>query len=204
MSGTTISEELIHKCIDFHGHWCPGLATGIRAAEYALKEFGSCEDEEIVAIAETDFCGVDAVQFLTGCTLGKGNLLIRNVGKMAFSFYRRRDGKAKRIVRRTIKDGSESGEYRELQKKSSRGTLSDDELDRYYELRDEQSGIILGMDLDELFDVKEVQIPMPDYAPMKKSVRCEDCGEMVMETKARLSGGRVLCIPCFERNNPRF
>ena len=29
---------------------------------------------------------VDAVQVLTGCTFGKGNLIYRPTGKMAFSF----------------------------------------------------------------------------------------------------------------------
>ncbi len=38
-------------------------------------------------------CGVDAIQVLTGCTYGKGNLIHRDLGKMAFSFYRRTDGK---------------------------------------------------------------------------------------------------------------
>jgi formylmethanofuran dehydrogenase subunit E len=66
----------------------------------ALREVGSSEDEEIVAVAECDNCSVDAVQFLTGCTIGKGNLRIENLGKTAFRLYRRRDGKAVRIVRK--------------------------------------------------------------------------------------------------------
>ncbi len=203
MSEPIITEALIHKCIDFHGHWCPGLATGIRAAEYALQEFGHSSDEEIVTVAETDFCGVDAIQFLTGCTLGKGNLVIREFGKVAFSFYRRSDGKAQRIVLRPAEE-TDREEYRDLQKKSNEGSLSEDEWTRFLELRDEHSGMILGTDLEDLFEVKEVQFPVPEYAPMKKSVLCEDCGEMVMETKARFSGGRVLCITCFDKLNPRF
>ena len=67
-----LSPELIQKTTDFHGHWCPGLALGIRAAEWALNELGKAGDEEIVALVETDMCGVDAIQFLTGCTFGKG------------------------------------------------------------------------------------------------------------------------------------
>lgn len=203
MSETMIKEELIHECIDFHGHWCPGLATGIRAAEYALNEFGHSSDEELVTVAETDFCGVDAIQFLTGCTIGKGNLVVRNTGKVAFSFYRRSDGKAKRIVLRPADDTGRE-EYRELQKKSNEGAMSEDEWSRFLELRDEHSGMILGADLEDLFEVREVQFPAPEYAPMKKSVICEECGEAVMETKARLSGGRVLCMSCFEKENPRF
>ncbi len=90
----SISKELIDKTIAFHGHSCPGLAIGIRAAELALKEIGKAPDEETVAVVETDMCGVDAIQYLTGCTYGKGNLIHKDYGKNAFTFYRRRDNKA--------------------------------------------------------------------------------------------------------------
>ena len=85
----------------FHGHMCPGLAVGIRAAELALAEAGAhSADEEIIAIVETDMCGVDAIQYFTGCTFGKGNLIHLDYGKNAFTFIRRSDGKAIRIVAR--------------------------------------------------------------------------------------------------------
>ncbi|MGD8916559.1 MAG: FmdE family protein, partial [Syntrophobacterales bacterium] len=68
-----INEEMVEKTVAFHGHMCPGLAVGIRAAEVALREIGPhAQDEEVVAVVETDMCGVDAIQFLTGCTFGKG------------------------------------------------------------------------------------------------------------------------------------
>lgn len=70
----------------FHGHRCPGLATGIRVAEVALREIGPHSiDEEVVAIVETDNCAVDAIQYLTGCTFGKGNLIHRDYGKNVFT-----------------------------------------------------------------------------------------------------------------------
>ena len=96
----TIDPVLVKQATDFHGHWCPGLAIGIRAAEWALKELGKAPDEGIVAVVETDMCGVDAIQSLTGCTFGKGNLVHKDYGKSAFTFYRRQDGKAARLVAR--------------------------------------------------------------------------------------------------------
>ena len=45
-------------------------------------------------------CAVDAIQFLTGCTFGKGNLIHRDWGKNAYAFWRRSDGRALRIVGR--------------------------------------------------------------------------------------------------------
>lgn len=80
-----------------------GLAVGFRAVLYAWELFESdstSEDEEIVCIAETDACGVDAIQALLSCTVGKGNLIFNLQGKNAFSFYRRSDGKSFRLVLR--------------------------------------------------------------------------------------------------------
>lgn len=67
----------------FLGHTCPGLAHGYRASMAAMA-----------ALA----CGVDAVQSMTGCTIGKGNLVLLNYGKPGHTFYSRRRGSAVRIV----------------------------------------------------------------------------------------------------------
>ena len=203
MPGTEIPEEKIRETIAFHGHWCPGLATGIRVAELALREVGRACDEDIVAVAESDTCAVDAVQVLTGCTVGKGNLVLLGIGKMGFSFYRRSDGKAVRIVARPPEPGSAPDEYRVLQAKSNDGTLTETEAARFEALRQARGRRILEADLDELFEVKAPVRPAPAHAPMKRSLSCEGCGESVMETKARLSDGRVLCPDCFDREVPR-
>ncbi len=84
-----IDEETLTGAVHFHGHLCPGLALGIRATEIALEVIGPhAVDEEVVAIVETDMCGVDGIQFLTGCTFGKGNMIHRDYGKNAYTFVR--------------------------------------------------------------------------------------------------------------------
>jgi hypothetical protein len=58
-------ENLWEEAVRFHGHSCPGLAIGVRVALDYAAEFGLCartEDEELVAIVETDACGVDGLQ----------------------------------------------------------------------------------------------------------------------------------------------
>ena len=49
------------KCIEFHGHTCPGLAIGFQAARTLMERLGvkKAPDEELVAIVETDACGAD-------------------------------------------------------------------------------------------------------------------------------------------------
>jgi formylmethanofuran dehydrogenase subunit E len=93
---------LLAQVIAFHGHYCPGVTIGYRAALIAMRELGveRAQDEELVAICETDACGVDAVQVITGCTLGKGNLILRDWGKQVFTFGRRSDGKMLRVALR--------------------------------------------------------------------------------------------------------
>ena len=70
------------EIISFHGHECPGLAIGYRMATAAMEKLSvlRAEDEEIVAIVENDACGVDALQCVTGCTFGKGNLIFHDYG----------------------------------------------------------------------------------------------------------------------------
>ena len=77
------------EAVQFHGHSCPGLAMGFRMTKAALDHFSSerSVDEEMVAIVENDACGTDAVQFLSGCTFGKGNLIFKDYGKMVYTFY---------------------------------------------------------------------------------------------------------------------
>ncbi|MFO8088731.1 MAG: FmdE family protein [Desulfatiglandaceae bacterium] len=199
-----LSEELIRQTIAFHGHWCPGLATGIRAAEWVLIELGKSSDEEIVAIVETDMCAVDAIQFLTGCTFGKGNLIHRDFGKTAFSFYRRRDGKSARLVGRDEVRNEFKPLLDPLYRKMQEHGLTDEEALQLKETKNKVINKIMSCPIEKLFDVKETLLPLPQKARIAKSLLCERCGESVMETRTRRFQGRTLCIPCFEQLESRF
>jgi formylmethanofuran dehydrogenase subunit E len=203
MGGTTPTQEQIQRAVDFHGHWCPGLAIGIRAGELALQEFGPAGDEEVVAAVETDMCGVDAIQVLTGCTFGKGNLLHRDHGKMAFTFYRRRDGKALRFYFTGEGLGAPSEEMTTLNRKRSMDTLGPEEARRLEALRAEWSERIMGANPSDLFRVQPVAGPAPQRARLMASLGCEACGEKTMESRTRRFDGRILCVPCFERLDRR-
>lgn len=200
----SIRDVLIEKVIEFHGHWCPGLAMGIRASELALKEIGKAGDEDIVAVVETDMCGVDAIQFLTGCTFGKGNLIHLDYGKNAFSFFRRVDGKAIRIVTRKDAFQDKSDELKTLRRKRMNGTISSEEEKRLREINEERIKRIMEMPLEELFKVNPVSSPPPKRAMILDSLICESCGEATMETKTRRFLGKTLCIPCFKNMESNF
>ena len=70
-----LSSEEFGKCVEFHGHVCPGVAIGFQAARVLMELLGvgRAPDEELVGTVETDACGVDAIQVMTGCTFGKEN-----------------------------------------------------------------------------------------------------------------------------------
>ena len=194
----SISKDLIEETIIFHGHSCPGLAIGIRVAELALKEIGKAPDEEIVAVVETDMCAVDAIQYLTGCTYGKGNLIHKDYGKNAFTFYRRSDNKAVRLVTRREIFGDAGPVLRELNRKVQEERLTEDEEKTWREIREKISKRIMESDFSDIFEIKEPTAPVPKKARMVASLVCESCGEPVMETRTRRFHDKVLCIPCFD------
>ena len=197
--GCSVNKELIEKTIAFHGHSCPGLVIGIRAAELALKKLGYTEKKDLVAVVETDMCGVDAIQFLTGCTLGKGNLIHKDYGKMAFSFYDRSRNVGFRAVLRQDISGDVGSELRSLMKKVEDGTANEEQHNRLHKLRSELQERYMNADLEEVFIVTEPRLPVPKPARILSSLQCEACGEMTMESRTRRFGGKTLCLPCFEK-----
>ena len=94
-------------CVNFHGHECGGLTIGYKASLYAaqLLELTFSTDEQVVCISENDACGVDAVQVMLGCSIGKGNLLFHMRGKQAFTFFNRKSGKSVRLVLKPKPEG---------------------------------------------------------------------------------------------------
>lgn len=189
----------------FHGHMCPGLAVGIRAAEIALREVGPhSADEEIVAIVETDMCGVDAIQYLTGCTFGKGNLIHLDHGKNAFTFIRRSDGKALRIVTRPDAFGPPNPEHQALFERVRSGEETPEEQARFGALHGQRAQQVLDAPEEVLFEVRDVEPVIPAQARIFTSLPCDACGEMTMETRTRRFQGRTLCIPCFQELERRM
>ncbi len=158
---------------EFHGHVCPGLAIGYVMSRAGLEALSRerAEDEELVAIVENDACGTDAVQYLTGCTFGKGNLVFRDYGKQVYTFYHRATGRAVRVTPK------ERAGDREMP-------------------REERVHALLDAPAGDVVDVQEVDMASPDHARIRSSITCGYCGERVMETRARIRDGKTSCIPC--------
>ena len=163
-------------CVAFHGHECGGLTIGYKASLYAIEllqlEFSS--DEQVVCIAENDACGIDGIQVMLGCSVGKGNLLFHMRGKQAFSFYNRKTGTSVRLVLKPKPEG-----------------MTREQSFAYYQ----------ACKPEEMFDVKETTIRLPEPARIFDSYTCECCGETAGANWIRLSGGKKLCLDCYETYN---
>lgn len=199
MTECKLTQHQIEQAAEFHGHWCPGLAIGLRASEYVLHNLGRSEDEDIVALVESDMCAVDAIQVLTGCTFGKGNLICHDNGKLAFTFFRRKDGSGVRLVFDAERLGSHDSEFISMTQQWLKGQLDPGQEARLMEMRNEQTQGIMSAPLQELFTIKEPGAPLPRPANILISLVCDECGESVMESRTRRLEGRTLCIPCYEK-----
>ena len=195
-----VPQPVLDRIIDFHGHLCAGLAMGVRAAEVALEEIGAhSADEEVVAIVETDMCGVDAIQFLTGCTFGKGNLVHRDYGKNAYTFIRRSDGKAIRLSPTPGSAVRDPGWF-DLFARIRSGSATAEDRQRFRKMQAERSQQVLDAPLEELYEVREVRVEAPPHARVLVSVNCAACGEPTMETRITRLDGRDLCRPCYDQS----
>jgi formylmethanofuran dehydrogenase subunit E len=184
--------------VDFHGHSCPGLALGYRVSLLALKELGGrSSDEELVAIVENNSCAVDAVQVVTGCTFGKGNLIFKDFGKQSYTFVKRPSGEGIRISV-NWKSPKETDKEKRMWDRYEKGDRSEDILRIVHNRKAKKIELILSVRDKELFKVVKGKMDLPEEARIYPSLRCARCGEKVMEPRARVKNSKIVCIPCFE------
>jgi formylmethanofuran dehydrogenase subunit E len=194
-------DETFRKCADFHGHVCPGLALGFQAAQILMKRLGvrKAPDEELLAIAETDACGADAIQVMTGCTFGKGNFIFKNYGKHAFSLLDRKKGRA---IRASLRPGAlnmDPGQI-SLSEKIRKEEASPEEIARFRQIQEEWTRTILQADPESLFKVEEIFPDIPPKAMIMESGTCDFCGEPVKIDLLRKINGKRMCIPCAKQH----
>lgn len=171
--------EDLDAVVRFHGHLCPGLLIGYRAASLALDalEVGPAADEDLVLITENDSCSVDAFQYLLSTTFGKGNLVFLDHGKQVFTVGDRARGRAVRVALR-------SDAFRSPEPSSPPPT------------REERIDILLSAAAEDLFHVNPVDIVLPARAEVHASLPCARCREGVMETRTVPSDRGPVCRPC--------
>jgi formylmethanofuran dehydrogenase subunit E len=155
------------------------------------------EDEDLVAICETDACGVDAIQVIAGTTAGKGNLVINDYGKHAFTFYNRKDGKAVRITFHRNEE-TEKADIVTLRTKVFSGKATKKEEEQFHELMHKATVDVLHAPAEKILKIEKIAMEAPKKARIFASVTCEICGESVADARTRKVEGKCICIPCAE------
>jgi formylmethanofuran dehydrogenase subunit E len=195
-----MESEEFKRCAAFHGHVCPGLSIGFRAAKAGMRHLaaGRAEDEELVAVVETDACSADAVQVLTGCTFGKGNFIYRDHGKMVLTLLHRQTGRGVRVA---LRPGAfvPDEEHFALLQKVVQGSAAEDEVQRFQQLHYQRSCEVLEMPEEALFAVRPVVMELPAKARIEPSQPCARCGEPTMPSKLEAAGPGKICRDCMAK-----
>jgi formylmethanofuran dehydrogenase subunit E len=196
-----IDDQTLQRIVEFHGHMCPGLAMGIQVGQVATKEVGrNTRENPVLAVVETNLCPLDGIQYTTGCTMGMHAIVLRQWGKMGFSFYALKE---RRAIRVTPKPGAfeadpDYAEHTALMAKTRSGQATPEDQARFRELHLARSHRALEADPYDMWVVDEVEFAPPPIIQGHADQTCDACGEGVVEDCTRSHGGRTLCIPCFK------
>lgn len=180
-------DELLEISTAIHGHLCAGQVIGVRMAMAGLARIGiddprGADRKKLYVLVEIDRCATDAIQSVTGCSLGKRSLRWLDFGIMAATFVNLESGRAVRVTARE--------EARDLA-----ATYCPEITDKYRR----QLEAYRLMALDELFTFQEVQVTLRDCdlpgRPLRR-VQCAACGDWVQDCREVEQGDRQLCRAC--------
>ena len=200
MVSSSISTRKLEQVIAFHGHLCPGLTIGIRVAEIALREIGPrAQGQEIAAVADAHSCAVDAIQYLVGCTVGKGNLMVLDHGRQAFTFAGRSGGTTIRVVGRpgswTDLDPGEDALFQRVRL----GQASESERSALQAAWRKRALAVLEAEERDLFDIQVLrESALADGAGLSSSIPRDVCSERTTASLALHLHGKSLSPPCPE------
>ena len=178
---------LLDESVKIHGHLCPGQVLGVKMSMLGLREIGiddpkGKDRKNIIVFVEMDRCATDAVQSVTGCSLGHRTMKFMDYGKMAATFVNLKTNKAMRVIAREDSREKARDLFPDIQDKYKA------QLEAYKVLSD-----------DELFDVMEVSVKVaPEDMPGRpmRRVQCDSCGEYVQDMREAYRDGKAMCKPC--------
>ena len=180
-------ESLLEASVELHGHLCPGQVLGVKMSMLGLREIGITDPrgrdrKSLIVFVEMDRCATDAVQSVTGCSLGRRTMKFMDFGKMAATFLNLRTGRAVRVIAKEEARQKAKEFFPEIESKYTA------QLEAYKIMSEE-----------DLFDVMDVQVTIPPEdmpgRPVQR-IRCDSCGEYVQDMREVYREGKVLCRPC--------
>ncbi|OGL29990.1 MAG: hypothetical protein A3G97_09890 [Candidatus Rokubacteria bacterium RIFCSPLOWO2_12_FULL_69_21] len=176
-------DELVEEAVAFHGHLCPGQVLGVRMAVTGCREVGiplpRRAGKGLVVFVEIDRCATDAIQALTGVSLGKRTLKHLDYGKMAATFVNVAGGAAVRVSAR-----------------DDARTLAPSYAPGEADARQAQIQAYQVMPEAALLSIESVVVNPGWLDRRRVRVLCEECGEGINYQRELTAGGRILCRPC--------
>ena len=186
--------------LEFHGHKCPAMPLGLRAAETAMNKLGveRTGAKDLVALLELGedhcaHCYADGVQVMTGCTFGKGNIRQLGYGKFGLTLVDRKSGRAVRVVPKAeVQLQSQKSDF--FQNYRMKGVPPTEVPDEVVQPMIDK---VMAAPAEALFNVGEVSAYSGDVSGESfNSFVCEECGDLVVEEYGRVKHGKKVCIPC--------
>ena len=180
-------DALLKESVKIHGHICPGQVLGVRMAMNGLDRVGirdprGADRKKLYLFVEIDRCATDALQSVTGCTLGKRSMRFMDYGKMAATFVNLSTDRAVRVFAKEEARDKAKGYFPEIKDKYQC------QLESYKVMSDE-----------ELFLMDNVTVSIaPEDMPGRPHgrVMCTMCDEYVQDKREVTKNGQHLCRAC--------
>jgi len=184
----------------YHGHLCPELAIGYRAGLVAQQELGLSRENayNFFVLAENMTSAIDALQFMTGCTIGNQNFFVYDLGKHVYYFGRFSSTfDAQEVLRVALINPVIDLKYKgEVEKKIVAGRASATELKEYQKAIDDAVQEILSLPEEDLFSKSKVSLRLPQVTSRHNYTKCSCCGEVVAVEKSIMGENKFLCQVC--------
>ncbi len=178
--------KLLEVAVALHGHLAPGLALGIRMGSIGLEKLEMKRgSKKLIGISETARCLGDGMQVSTGCTLGHGNAIVENYGKLALTLGRVDTMRGVRVAL-----GKDAYKLSPFMKK---WMMREGKLTRAEE--EELSNQLLELD-EKYFDIDDVKLRVGQDFENSSIVRCEKCSDLVPRDLTVAKDGSTFCRMC--------
>ena len=191
----------LKRVTDFHGHLCPELAIGAKLCNCIIDLLSGRSQTNLAVsvIAENCSSAIDAIQVVTGATLGNHRLHVLDYGKHNYTVFFNDGKEGVKLSFRPPCFGDED-EYNALEAKIRKQQVTLEEVVRFQGLLDARAKRLLALDHQELFHTDRADASLfPPRETATLYVTCSRCEESVLNTRMIDLDGRLYCMPCFQR-----
>ncbi len=193
------SRQILEEALKFHGHKCWASTVGVRIGLAAMRTLGVERSgaKSLHAIVEIGnhhgaMCFGDGVQYVTGCTFGKGNISKRPKGKLALTLVDKARHRAVRVsYKPTLQKQIAASAF--MQKRAAGIPPTQIPEEEQWDL----VNLIWEAPEEDVMTIGPVvDYPWEEPEEVVRFAVCPECGELIAEPYLRVVQGRSLCLDC--------